>query len=316
MAKRKRLEMPIDAVSPDLETKSGFSNPRTRMPIADVAGDTAGRAALEEIAREMTAAEREGRVVKKLSLEAITVHHLSRDRMVLDEAEMETLEASVKARGQQTPVEVVVLSGGKYGLISGFRRLEALRRLKEPEVLAVIKQPSGSQDAYQAMVEENEIRANLSFYERANIAVVATVQGVFPTPRDAVKALFAHAPKAKRSKILKFVTLRETIGASLSFPAAIPEHLGLAMGQAIEADRKAGARISAALKKAKPKDAAAERKVLEAVMARPSVQTQSQQIGRGLVLETKAGRAVLKGRAVDEAFVAALKDWAATQAKS
>ena len=36
------------------------------MPIADVAGDTAGRAALEEVAREMTEAEEEGRVVKKL----------------------------------------------------------------------------------------------------------------------------------------------------------------------------------------------------------------------------------------------------------
>ena len=63
MAKRKRLEMPAETVLPDLETKSAFPAPRARMPIADVAGETAGRAALEEVAREMTAAEDEGRVV-------------------------------------------------------------------------------------------------------------------------------------------------------------------------------------------------------------------------------------------------------------
>ena len=68
MAKRKRLELPTDTVSPDLETKSAFPAPRAKMPIADVAGEVAGRAALEEVAREMTAAEGEGRIVKKLPL--------------------------------------------------------------------------------------------------------------------------------------------------------------------------------------------------------------------------------------------------------
>ena len=59
MARRKRLELPTDTFSPDLETQSAFP-PRTRMPIADVAGDTAGRAALEEVAHapnSMMAAE-------------------------------------------------------------------------------------------------------------------------------------------------------------------------------------------------------------------------------------------------------------------
>ena len=128
MAKRKRLEMPSETVSSDLETKSAFPAPRARMPIADVAGEVAGRAALEEVAREMTLAEGEGRVVKKLPLERISVHHLARDRMVLDEDEMAALAASIEARGQQTPIEVTDL-GDSYGLISGLRRVEALRRL-------------------------------------------------------------------------------------------------------------------------------------------------------------------------------------------
>ena len=70
MAKRKRLEMPTETIPAGLETKSDNLT-RIRMPIADVAGDTAGRAALEEVAREMTAAEAEGRVVKKLAIAMI-----------------------------------------------------------------------------------------------------------------------------------------------------------------------------------------------------------------------------------------------------
>ena len=313
MAKRKRLELPADTVSPDLETKSAFPAPRARMPIAEVAGEVAGRAALEEVAREMTVAEDEGRIVKKLPLDKIATHHLSRDRMVLDDEEMAALTASIAERGQQTPIEVVPLPGGQFGLISGLRRLEALRRLDAGHALALVRSPETSQAAYQAMVEENEIRANLSFYERANIAVAAVGQGVYPDVRAAVKALFAHAPKAKRSKIVKFVTLREALGGTLAFPTAIPEHLGLALAQAIEADPKLAGRISKALQTAAPEDAAAERKVLEAALKRPQAKPEREDIAPGLTLEAKAGRVVLAGKAINSDFIQALRDWAARQ---
>lgn len=313
MAKRKRLELPTEPASPVLETKSAFPAPRARMPIADVAGDTAGRAALEEVAREMTAAEGEGRVVKKLPLAEVMIHHLARDRMVLDADEMEALKASIAARGQQTPIEVVTLSEG-YGLISGLRRVEALKATGATHVLAFIRKPESSAEAYRAMVEENEMRANLSYYERANIAYMSVGQAVFPTVKAAVKGLFAHAPAAKRSKILKFVTVREALGATLKFPQAIPEHLGFKLAQAIEADPETGMRISAALKATPPEDAAAERRILEAGLKAPQTPAEArpvQNIASGLKLEAKAGRAVLSGPAVDEAFLEALKLWAA-----
>lgn len=314
MAKRKRLEIPIETVLPDLETKSAIPAPRARMPIADVAGETAGRAALEEVAREMTAAEEEGRVVKRLALKDIAVHHLARDRMALDKDEMEALQTSIADRGQQTPIEVLNL-GGTYGLISGLRRVEALRRLGKTHVLALVKKPESSQAAYQAMVEENEIRAGLSFYERANIAVASVGQGVYPDPRAAVKGLFANAPKAKRSKILKFVTIRESFGPSLTFPAAIPEHLGLALAQAVEADRRVATRISQRLKASPPDDAGQERAVLEAALKRPSAKKKTpERLAPGLEAQMKAGRAVLSGPRVDAEFIEALRAWAADQA--
>ncbi|NNL72310.1 MAG: ParB N-terminal domain-containing protein [Silicimonas sp.] len=315
MAKRKRLEMPvIEPDSPGTETKSHLT-PRARMPIADVAGDTAGRAALEEVAREMTAAETEGRVVKKLPLSEIDTHHLSRDRMVMDEAEMATLIASIAARGQQTPIEVLPLRGGRYGLISGLRRVEALTALDQDKVLAFVRRPEGSQEAYQSMVEENEIRAGLSFYERAHIAKAAVEQGVYPDVRTAVAGLFVHAAPAKRSKITKFVTICEALGDALRFPAAIPEHLGFALAQALEADARLAGRIATKLTRAAPGDAAAERRLLEQALKTPASSAR-ETLAPGLSWQAKAGRAVLSGKALDAGFLEALKAFAISHAKA
>ena len=316
MAKRKRLEMPSETIPADLETKSMHSAPRARMPIADVAGDTAGRAALEEVAREMTTAETEGRVVKRFPIAEIGTLHFSRDRLHMDADEMEVLKASLRARGQQSPIEVVNTSG-RYELISGYRRLEALKAIGEAHVLALVRKPVNAAAAYQAMVEENEIRADLSFYERANIAVVCAGQGVYKTPRAAVDGLFAHAPAAKRSKIAKFLVLRDKLGKSLRFPTAIPEKLGLALAQAIEADNALAGRISGALRKTPPADAAAERRTLERALKKQApTKAAPQELTPGVRFEAKAGRAVLSGPGVDADFLEALRGFAVSRAKS
>ncbi len=315
MAKRKRIEMPTGAVSLDLETKSALTPPRSRMPIADVAGATAGQAALEEVARAMTAAEDEGRVVKRLPIAAIRTNHIARDRIALDAEDMESLKASLAERGQQTPIEVVRVGPESYGLISGKRRLEALRQLGEADVLALIKKPETSQDAYRAMVEENEIRAPLSFFERANIAVVTTRNGVYPDARTAVSALFAHAPRAKRSKILSFVTLCEALGDVLSFPTAIPEKLGLALVRLLEEDASAKANIVRALGKTRPQTAAEERVVLEAALQKPAApKPASDALAPGLAWNAKPGRVVLTGPAVTDELLAELRDWMVSRA--
>ena len=318
MAKRKRLEMLKEPVSADLETKSAYIAPRARMPIADVASEAAGRAALEEVAREMTAAETEGRVIKKLPLDKIVVHHLSRDRMSLDPEDLVALTASIAERGQQTPIEVVRLSGGQFGLISGLRRIEALRALDQGTVLALIRQPDDARDAYRAMIEENEIRSDLSFYERANIAVAAVGEGVYPTVKEAVWGLFAHATPAKRSKIMKFVVLREKLGKSLRFPSAVPEKVGFALAQAIEAKPALAGRISKALAKAAPEDAEAERRVLDAALKAPKAAATvvREELAMGLILEARAGRAVLTGKAIDERLLVALRCFLAGHTKA
>lgn len=318
MAKRKRLEMPIDTIPPGLETKSD-ALPRVRMPIADVAGDTAGRAALEEVAREMTAAETEGRVVRKIAVALIDRDRLERDRRQIDAEDLEALKTSIEARGQQTPIEVMATENGRFGLISGLRRLMALDALGQGEVLAFVRKPESAADAYVAMVEENEIRADLSFYERAAIAWEATEARVFPDAATAVATLFSSASPSKRWKIHKFGTIHALLGDVLRFPEALPEKFGLALVERLESDLPFFRRLKDRLRKTPSSDAASERRVLEAAMRGerlPTPKPTRETLAPGLTFEAKEGRVVLSGKGVDAEFLDALRAFALSHAKA
>ena len=255
--------------------------PPSSPPIAQVASEAATRAALDEVTDELRNARRQGRMIESLPLEAIEDAYLVRDRLMQDDEDMEALLASLRARGQQTPIEVTALpdpgNGPAYGLISGWRRLYALNRLyKETgearfsSVKALVIAPESAQEAYVAMVEENEIRANLSLYERARIALRAAREGIYPTPRHAVLGLFASAPRAKRSKIGRFVTLVEALDGRLAHPTAIPEKLGLDLARALSEDAGLRARLETRLLRDPPRDAAEELRLLAEFARKPA----------------------------------------------
>ncbi|MEL7090186.1 MAG: ParB N-terminal domain-containing protein [Pseudomonadota bacterium] len=265
MAKRKRLTAPDPAriaATPDtpaMDIPVGYApdQMKRRAPIADVAGQTAKTAALETVLQEMHAARTEGRLVQTIPLEAVDGSYMLRDRVAIDPDEMATLEASLKARGQQTPIEVVETAPGRYGLISGWRRITALRSLARQgavadTVLALIRNPDTASDAYVAMVEENEIRVGLSYFERASIVARAVEGGVFRDEKEALNSLFAAASRAKRSKINSFLPVVKTLGAQIRFPAALTERLGLAVATRIRDDAEWGRRLYDRLRKAAP----------------------------------------------------------------
>ena len=318
MAKRKRLS----AFGMVAESEADTTVPQRIPPVARIAADAATQAALDDLADELRQARDNGRMVVELPLDAIDAGHLHRDRMRLDPDDMAVLKASISDRGQQAPIEVVALDDGRFGLISGARRLAALQALHQEtgdarfsRVKALLRPFDSAPEAYLAMVEENEIRADLSFYERARLADEAARIGIFDTPAAAVKELFVHAAAPKRSKILSFVALHRTIGEALHFPEAIPEKLGLALVKALEADPQLAKVAITRLRGTNPMNAVEERAVLEALL-RPAAAKETKsaedaafQIGAGLQLKGRAGRVVLSGQGVTNDLLRDLAEW-------
>ncbi|MDQ1850531.1 ParB N-terminal domain-containing protein [Gemmobacter fulvus] len=338
MAKRKRLS-PLGAEPdemPVLETKaffpsypSGYAGGHTRSaPIADMAGAAAATAAMQEMAETLRAAREGGRLVIALPLDQVEAGHLVRDRLAADPEEMTALIESLRLRGQQTPIEVVALEGGRYGLISGWRRLRALTTLRDEAgdraqfgtVLALLRKPDQASEAYLAMVEENEIRVGLSFYERARIVAKAVEIGVYASEKDALRDLFRSASRAKRSKIGSFLGIVQALDGVLRFPEAMSERFGLQLAKALEADPQLGPRLRAALAAEPAADAATELARLSGDAAKKTALTAVTETVLveeplpGLRLSTHAsGRLVLEGVKADAALRARLLDWLKTQ---
>ncbi|WP_138470021.1 ParB N-terminal domain-containing protein [Poseidonocella sp. HB161398] len=205
-------------------------------------GLQADRTALAE-ARE------DGRVVELVPIQEIDLHALARDRRMLDrdgEAWAE-LKASIAARGQQVPVELGPRerSDGKWRLISGYRRVSVLRELFEEtgdpqyaEVRALIRLPRATLEDMVAMIEENEIRQDVSFYERGRICCLAAEQGICETVDDAILALFPNSSRNRRYKIRNFTVVHNVFGPYLDYPEAIGERLGARLAQAVKDGRE------------------------------------------------------------------------------
>ncbi|WP_226629347.1 ParB/RepB/Spo0J family partition protein [Alloyangia pacifica] len=349
MAKRKRLtpletgpQTGLDTGEPaaGLETKSMFSAPpRRAAPIADVAAGAAASAALEELSERWEAARREGKLVLEIPLEQIEMTHLVRDRIAEDPEEAQALRDSLRARGQQTPIEVVALPGrAAYGLLSGWRRCRALAALREETgeprfatVQALLRRPEDGHAAYLAMIEENEIRANLSHYERARIVVKAAERGVFASEKSALATLFASVPRARRSKINSFIGIVKSLDRALRFPEALSERAGLELAQQLRDRPGLAQEITQALKAAPPADAATEREILTRCMSAaaalepvseipsqtPEVEpkTASETLAQwpGLTLRRRGSRLELDGPGADEELGADLAAWLAAR---
>jgi len=340
MAKRKRLTpaqpKDLDTEMPALETKAfGVARTATRAPIAQVAGDASTAAALQELASEVKRAKDEGRMIQAIPVAQIQSDYLTRDRLVVDDEDLRALIDSIKARGQQTPIEVVQLGEGSYGLISGWRRLSALRQLQADTgedrfgvVNAILRQPDTAADAYIAMIEENEIRVGLSYYERARAAAKAVQQGVFETEKEALQQLFSTASRSKRSKIGSFLTLYHALDSQLQFAPAIPERLGLALVNSILDVPETAEMFRSGLKRAAASTPEAEIACLESILAdapkdqslikaRTPVAAKAparvETPLKGVDMRLTEGKVSLSGPGVTEDFQKRLRDWLAQQ---
>lgn len=330
MARRKRL---TPAKAEYLTAPTGLEHKAlaamTGPPIAQVSGDAAAAAALSEVSAVLQLARDEGRMIQSLPLASIEEGHLVRDRLagdqMLADEDWLALKDSLRARGQQVPIEVLDLGDGHYGLISGWRRLTALRQLADetvaeaPQVLAFIRQPETSSDAYVAMVEENEIRVGLSFFERARVVVRAVDQGVYHDEKQALQSLFSTARPAKRSKIKSFIPLVRELGDVLRFPTHIPERTGLALSKALARDAGFARHLGAALVAGSPATPQEEAGILTGALKQPARSSAPEEtvlaaeVIPGVRMSVRRGRVVLDGGEVTPDFIERLQAWVRSQ---
>ncbi|WP_147114430.1 ParB N-terminal domain-containing protein [Tateyamaria sp. syn59] len=262
MAKRRRLEAPTAAEMNQIEEefrRETSPPPRAAAPIAQVAAETAGElsfgdpATRAEQARDkadatrLRDAEEQGLILLDVPLDQVKPDAMIRDRSMLEQDELTELQLSIAANGVRLPIEIFALEeqadgAPAYGLLSGYRRYMAVQNLRAlhgsgpyDSIRAILRQPKADADRFAAMVEENEVRASLSHYERGRIAVIAAQQGAFENTEGAVNAMFPVASKAKRSKIRSFALIFEELGDLLVFPERIKEKEGLRLSAALRA---------------------------------------------------------------------------------
>lgn len=287
MAKRRKLEAPSADDLSQMEEAFRRETPAPgpgAAPIAQVASESAmkmdvitpdTRRTLAELER-FRAAEGKGLVARDIPIDDIDATALTRDRVVIDPEAFRELKASIVLNGLRMPIEVFEVPDRapdqkRYGLISGYRRLLAVGELRgqpgqAPGVIeAFIRQPKSDAAHMEAMIEENEIRAALSHYERGRVSVLAAQAGFYESVEAAVAHLFRFASKAKRSKIRSFAVIHEELGDLLTFPQALTEKQGLKLVAMLRDGQ--GTRLRETLSQGAPATAADEWAVLEMALA-------------------------------------------------
>ena len=87
-------------------------------------------------------------------------------RKVFDKAALEELSASIQLYGVMQPIQVRLINGCSYELISGERRLRAAKMAGLSTIPSIVVQASDNDSAFIALIE-NLQRQNLNFLEEA-----------------------------------------------------------------------------------------------------------------------------------------------------
>jgi ParB family transcriptional regulator, chromosome partitioning protein len=177
-----------------------------------------------------------------LPLAQIDAEALPRDRAAHNQTAADELWRSILRSGLRQPIEVFATPNGlaPYGLISGHRRLAAFGQLyhdhgfaRFAQIPAFLRSPADIPAALAQMVEENDIRAELSAWERGRICLTARDAGHFPTLDAAVDGLYPHAKGAKRTRLRALATLAEELSGHLTAPETLSQNQALRLAAAL-----------------------------------------------------------------------------------
>jgi ParB family chromosome partitioning protein len=214
--------------------------------------------------------------VQLILLAEIDATALTRDRTGLDPEPQAELELSIAASGLRQPIELFPLSPPSaphlYGLLTGYRRLHAFRTLHErtgqdryAAIPAFLRAETTLAAAFAAMVEENEIRADLSPFERGLICVTARNQGAFASIEEAVDRLYPNACKVKRLRLRTLAFFAEEMDGQLTAPERLSQARAFRISRALSAGF--GDLIRTALEESSLKDPDHQWDLLQPILA-------------------------------------------------
>jgi ParB family chromosome partitioning protein len=180
--------------------------------------------------------------LRLIPLAEIDPHALLRDRTEAaapasvweDETGLGELVASIMAIGLRQPIEVWQLRTPappfRYGLIAGFRRFRAFESFRgtprEGEFAAIpafVRTVETFPAAMAAMVAENEIRSDISPWEKGRLIAQSVREGHFDTLDAAVESLYPGPFRQKRARIRAFAEVVETLGGLLTRPETLTQ---------------------------------------------------------------------------------------------
>ncbi len=210
-----------------------------------------------------------------IPLTQIAEDALPRDRTALDATDLGELRASILASGLRMPVEVFEdvnpNAPAPYGLLSGFRRLRVFRELSGewglPQyagIPAILRAPASIPDALARMVEENDIRTDITPWDKARIVIEAVARGYFPNIDSAIDGLYAAADRQRRARIRAMCVVVEELPNHLTDAAALSQRQLLRLAAACRggfADL-----IRDALMRSSAKSAAAQMALLDPIV--------------------------------------------------
>ncbi|MEM7472769.1 MAG: ParB N-terminal domain-containing protein [Pseudomonadota bacterium] len=170
---------------------------------------------------------------------------LPRDRSHMDAEANQELARSIEQDGLRQPIEVWAFKtphgGFRYGLISGHRRLDAVQGLAaRPDhpgtIKAFIRTPETIPQAMADMIAENEIRAQITPWDRARTIIDAVAEGIFATPDEGIMALHPTGSTQKNSRLRTLCSVVEVFRHILRQPHGLSERKLLRLAALERAD--------------------------------------------------------------------------------
>ena len=170
-----------------------------------------------------------------LPLNRISADAFPRDRTHLDSAEQADLVASILRDGLRQPIEVVGLSepldGCTHALVSGMRRLTALREIARMNgtadtatAPAFLRAPPSMAAILRDIAVENEQRAPVSMFEKGRFLIESVAQGHFDTLDAAISGLFPEAARNKAYRLRAAAEVAQALDGQLSTPEALSQN--------------------------------------------------------------------------------------------